>query len=523
MNNNKQSEKNEKKAIKEIIEQVDKNQKVELIIKQDDVQEEEGIDLKELILKIIKGKKVIAFITLLAFVVSTIGLGVYTLVGKEDKGVASLIVAFNYDGIDKGLDPMGKTFDPSEMKYAEIIDKTIQSLNLQEKNLTVEDIRSNISIDGIVPQDVMERILIINKMAEKDPSRLQELNDLEYHPVQYRLSLTVEKSWKLSQSEAKEILNSIIENYKEYFIAKYADTSALSTAVTKIDFERYDYPEYAMLAESQLQVIRSYLEAKATKAPDFRSKETQMTFGDILSQLEILESIDLNSIQALINSFVLTKDSDKLIATYENRILKLQLDVAKNEQQAKSLREQADTYKKDSNIMIMGDGTGTTVPMTEPSQTYDKLVEQVAAKTVAATSMKSDIDYYTQLVKRLRNNAISIENADGTTTTTTGITPANKEKYSKQVESQITTLSEEIDDLINLTIKTTEEYFQTEVFKDGVKVSVPAVYSSNTIGALKTMVIGIGAMTVLGLIIGILVTLGQGIFRKEDIEDSISA
>lgn len=519
MNNNKQNKQNEQNPIKEIIEQVDKNQKVELIIKQDDVQEEEGIDLKELILKIIKGKKVIAFITLLAFVVSTIGLGVYTLVGKEDKGVASLIVAFNYDGIDKGLDPMGKTFDPSEMKYAEIIDKTIQSLNLQEKNLTVEDIRSNISIDGIIPQDVMERILIINKMAEKDPTRLQELNDLEYHPVQYRLSLKIEKGWKLSQSEAKEVLNTIIENYKEYFITKYADTSALSTAVTKIDFERYDYPEYAMLAESQLKVIRSYLEAKATKAPDFRSKETQMTFGDIISQLEVLESIDLNSIQALINSFVLTKDSDKLIATYENRILKLQLDVEKNEQQAKSLREQANTYKKDSNVMIMGDGTGTTVPMTEPSETYDNLVEQAAAKTAQATAMKADIEYYTELVSRLRNNTISSQ-VEGSASS---ITPAIKEKYSKQVESQITTLSEEMDDLINLTIKTTEDYFQTEVFKDGVKVSVPAVYSSNTIGALKTLVIGIGAMTVLGFIIGILVTLGKGFLRKEDLDEGISA
>lgn len=512
---------NEKNTLKEMIEQV--GQKIELIIKQDQGEDGEEISLKELFLKMVRGKKIIAFITLLAFVVSTIGIGSYTLIGKENEGIASLIVSFNYDGIDKGLDPMGKTFDPSEMKYADIIDQTIQTLNLQEKGLTVEDIRSHISIDGIVPQDVMERILIINQMAEKDASRLQELNDLEYHPVQYRLSLNVEKGWKISESQAKEILNTMIENYKAYFIQKYADTSALSTAVTQIDFERYDYPEYALLAESQLQVIRSYLEAKAAKSPDFRSKETQMTFGDILSQLEVLESIDLNSIQALINSFVLTKDKDKLVATYENRILKLQLDVEKNEQQAKSLREQANTYKKDSNIMIMGDGTGTTVPMTEPSETYDKLVEEAAAKKVSATAMQSEIDYYTQLVKRLRDNSVTIQNADGTSMTTTGITVANKEKYSKQVEEQITTLSKEIDDLSNLTIQTTEEYFQTEVFKNGVKVSVPAVYSSNTTGALKTLVVGVGIMTVLGCLVGVLVTLGQGVFKKEELEDELSA
>ncbi len=496
----------EKGGLEAVLDTSNKDHKVELVLKREAEPDEGSIDLKALLMKLIKERKIVVFMTLLALVAGAIW-NVVSIARQEYVGTASSIIAFNFKGVDKGLDPLGKTFDISEIKSAQVLDQTISEMELGEKGITVDALKRNLTISGIMPKDVMDRVLIIHRMAEKDASKLEKLTELEYHPVEYKIDLVIPREFGIGETEARQILNTLMDNYKEYFMEKYSDRKALDTAINTIDFNRYDYSEFVMLAESQIGVIKNYVRLKATQSPDFRAKATQMTFGDILSQISILEGVELNRIQSLVNSFMLTKDADKMIAIYENSITKKTLEMTRKEEQAKNLREQANSYKKDTSIMLMpGTAEMAPVEVNESSRTYDTLVENASVLMGEAAQLKTDIAYYSQIVQRLRNKEASAvpENA------------AQAAKYQKEVEAQVEYLTKAMADIVELTNNTVDEYFETEVFKDAVKVNVPASYRSMMDKHIKSAALSIGIAAMLGLMAGLLIALGKGILKDQD-------
>ncbi|MHC1749568.1 MAG: hypothetical protein AB9856_14950 [Cellulosilyticaceae bacterium] len=496
----------EKGPLQTILGNENKSQKVELVLKQEDNEDEITIDFKALWEKITKEKTIIALTTVGALLLAIIlGLG-YLVGGADYKGTASTIISFNFNGIDKGLDPRGKTFDISEVKNAEILDKTITELELVKKGITVDGLKRNISISGIMPADVMEKTLLINRMAEKDPTQLEKLNELEYHPTEYKIDLRIPKEFKVSEAKSREILDAITSNYKDYFVDKYSDRQTLNTAISTIDAKKYDYPEFVMLAEDQLKIIKNYLQIKQTQSMDFRAGSTQMTFGDLLAQLEVLQNVELNRIQALVNNFNLTKDADKLMAIYQNQIAQMEVVAKQKGEEAQSTRQQADTYKKDTNVMLM-QGTGTTEPleMTQNSKTYDNLVEQSTRAANEAIGKKYGIEYYKTLITKLQENRIA----------NTPVDNINSVKYVKEVETQIEALSGSMKNFISLTNQTVDDYFEAEIFKDAVKINVPASFASTFNETFKTGILIVVGVTFLGLVIGVFVA----IFKKNDNEN----
>ncbi|MHC1749569.1 MAG: hypothetical protein AB9856_14955 [Cellulosilyticaceae bacterium] len=431
---------------------------------------------------------------------------VYLLIGSDYKGTTSTTIAFNYEGVDKGLDPYGKTFDISEIKSKPILDQTIEKLGLKDKGITPEELERNIVISSIMPEDVMDRMLVIAP-GNKDASKLEKLAELEYHPVEYMVSIRIPKEFHINSNTSNEILDTLIANYRTYFIAKYSDKHALNSAAISVDIKKYDYPEFAMLVKSQLNVIRNYIELKEAVAGDFRAETTNLSFGDLLAQLEVLQSVDLNRINSLVNSFNLTKDSEKLIAIYQNRVTQMEITVKQKQEEATQIREQVNSYKKDKNIMVMsGDNTVEGAQVVQGSETYDNLVRQATYAANEAIRLHHDIAYYNKLINQIQNKQI----AGGTTA------DVDIAKYTKEVDTQIGEFSKNIQAFVGVANQTVDDYFEKEIFKDAIKVSNPADFHSTFRETLK-IGICLGALVIfIGVIVGVLITLIRKVFHGKE-------
>jgi hypothetical protein len=475
------------------IREIEKHDTVNLIIKQDSGQEE-GISLGDILAVLKSGKRLIAVFTAVALVLSLMAAGFYAYFLTPSDGSVRALISFNYDGIDKGLDPHGKVFDIDKLRAPVVLDKVMNNLGLYDRKLTTEDLRRNISEHGIVPNDIIDKILLINKMAEKDVTKLAELENIEYHPTQYMITFNVDKKLGINSSDAKKVLNDVLNEYRNYFYDTYGDKDVLSSAVGEVKYEEYDYPEVARVMRGQMDIIKSYLGDKNSKSPDFRAKSTQMSFGDIITYLNIVEDVDVSRMSSLIFSYNLTKDKDRLLSLYEYRIEQFNVDMAKQQDESKMAQAAVDKYQKDKNIVLMpglttSDTQSSTLEFDQKNQYYDQLTQRALDKGVSASDYSHDIDYYKKVIDKLNNDSV---------------TEILKQKYMSEVDSLILNVSDKLKQWVDIVNKTVDEYYQTEVFRDAVKVPVPAEYSSPLSDNLKKLILIIIGVTFAGVFIGIL-------------------
>lgn len=475
------------------IRELEGKDKIEIVLKQDHGEMEEGVSIKDIFDVLSRGKGTITLVTLIAFLLSICASALYLWKGVDYSGTAKALISFNYEGIEKGLDPHGKILDVNMIKAPVVLDRVLQETGLYDQKITTEDIRKNIHVEGIIPEGVIDRILTIKKMAEKDVTKLEQLNELEYHPTQYLVTLKCSKGLGLDEKSAQTVLNSVLESYRHYFLDTYADKDVLASALGELDYKEYDYPEIIRVMKGQIDIMRSYLKDKMQKSPDFRAKSTQMTFGDIVSYLDILDGVDVARSSSIISLYNITKDKDKLISLYEYRIRQYKNDMAKKQEEAKQVKEAANGYQKDKSVLLApGLGTEGLTPFefSQKNENYDALVNRAISAGVSATNYLYDIDFYTTELERLKNDTVL---------------PEVKNKYQAEIEKDIESAAEKIRKWVDLVNRTVEEYYETEVFKDATKVVVPAQYESQLMGSLKQIGMIVATGVFVGFLLGLLI------------------
>jgi hypothetical protein len=474
--------------------ELEKKDTINLVIKQEE-DNGERISLKNIFNILLSCKRFIVMFTCVTFILSILAVSVYMLFIQQSSGSVQALISFNFDGIDKGLDPHGKTFDIDKLKAPVVVDKVMDTMNLYGRKLTTEDIRKNIDIQGVIPDDVINKILTINKMAEKDVTKLEELNELEYHPTQFMVTFKNEKKLGLDGDEANKVVNELLKEYKNYFIETYGDKNVLSIAVGELNYDEYDYPEVARIMKGQIDIITSYISDKKKVSPDFRSKTTQMSFGDIVSYLNIINDVDISRMNSLIYSYNLTKDKDRLLSLYQYRIEQYQLEMGKKQDEAQMAQAAVKAYQKDKNLIMMPGSNGETAGTTEFDQKneyYDQLLGRSVDAGVTASEDAREIEYYTKILEKINGTVVD---------------EILRQKYSKEVDSMVVSISKKMNNWVDITNKTVEEYFETEVFNNAVKIPVPAQYKSSFISNVKIPALAVIVLTILAAFTAVVLVL----------------
>ena len=368
---------------------------------------------------------------------------------------AQAIVSFTYDGIEQGLDPKkGGKFDIETMKSPKVIEMALTKMGMDIESL--EDIRSNISFGYIMPQDAYEKLKAYNSVMEKASSgslsAAQAMLDVKYYPTKYEIFFNYGKAG-FDTATGTEILNTIVDCYAEYFYQLYGFNKPLGAAVTAVDSDSYDYPQQVELYRDSLRKVRSYLDSLSSEDNTaFRSSITGFSFNDLAEYAKTVTSIDLDRISSYISVNNVTKNKDSAIAYYDYRIENLTREKDEYTERLSALDASIAKYVKDSATFIGAGAEGINGEASIHSDQYDSMFKQKTTMEANLAQTVQDIKFYESRREALKSNKTSSK--------------ANIEK----VEEDLAGLKAKVTEIVDLTEKTANDYYENVQFANAYSV-----------------------------------------------------
>ncbi len=430
------------------------SKKAGIQVNQNKIQDSE-LDIVNVFSNMGKKRRLIAYLLVLAILVgSTVGVlysGLEHFVGNGS--YARAMVTFLFDGIESGLDPNGAAFDVNLIKSPYVIQTALLENGYDESY--VEKVRENLSIDGVIPKDAIERITIVNKMALKDSKYYEQLLDVSYFPSEYILYLYDDGTF--SSKELPKILDGIIDSYKQYFMDTYANTEVLSVTSNLLSGDDYDYGESIDLVTTQMDIMLSYVRERMKEAPDFRASSTGLSFQDIVKSLEFVKTVDINRLSSYVQSQSLTKDKTRQQEYYEFMIRNCSDKMSELQTRLDSVVENIRSYEKDPVVIVSN--SDSTMEYGQKNEYYDSLITEKQNLTKEIAQTNTSLNQYYLLLSQLSESSSF----------------ANQDAYD-YADSLLEKLNKTITSWVDLIEETTQEYYATTLFSNAVKKTVPAQY-----------------------------------------------
>lgn len=439
----------------------------------------EEISLRELIEVLLKGKKVIALFLVVAILLST----VVSFYLRENNKMAKIIISLNFEGIESGLNPDGTKFDINVINSPAVLLRALESLEMNELDITIDSIRRNLTITPIVPKQIANYI----------QSQIEEGKEYTYFPNEFVITLNVDNTRGIKNSNVKELLDEIINSYAEYFKENYSEERMLANIINSIDYDYYDYPEISNLLKNQIEIMQNYLNSKAAQSSGFRSSKTGYTFEDINKSLDLIKTIELNRMNSLIGAFNLTKSVEKLIINYEYIIKMNELEKKKKESELEVAKEMMESYKRETNTFLIPGMTSEGMDIQNSEKYYDKLVERATNAGVKAKSISHDIDYYLREIEKLKNDSV-----DNTA----------KTKAEEDVLELANAIKAKLTYWLDIINETASDYYEVKFANAIMKISPVEIYADVNI------ILNVAISAVLGIMIGIFAVFFKEYWEK---------
>ena len=313
---------------------------------------------------------------------------------SQDSSTVEILVSVDFPGAGSGLNPDGTKFDIHDMLDGERVKKVTNRLVL---DIDAQGILERIQINPSFPDGIVEKIAQARKSG----------SSYVFYPTEFYLVFDVSKNDKVDKKTAERILSTLVEVYQEEFYALYADQGILENVKSSLEFENFDYPDITKVVRSHLNVISAYLRDKELGAGDFRSESTGRTFADLIQSLDVIRDVDLEKIDSIIYAYSLTRDKEKLILGYENKIKELKLEMEKKLGEADKAREMMEAFARDENIVYLPGLFGQGTEGIDRQSYYDVLAERAASAKVEAENLSHDIEYYNKEIEKLKNEDFS--------------------------------------------------------------------------------------------------------------------
>ena len=380
--------------------------------------EEREISLKELFQVVWNGKFLIIIAAAIAFVIAFSGALIY----NNQNSQVSTIITLQWSGITDGEYPDGIRFD-----YNTAIEPYVISLALEEQGITdisTNQIRQAVDFVPIIPSSALQ---VIQKALERG-------EQISYYPTDYKVVLN-NGALGLSVEEGRDLLNSLIEQYRIDFEKKYISQSVILD-FTDIDFKEYDYMDIYAILDTQIVLIENIMNNRVEVDSGFVSTSLGIGFSDILVRTRLVRQLELDQISSRVSTYLLTKDPEYLITNYTYQIDVKQLELDKAVINEADAQEMVDNY----------DGSVTTIliPGMDPTQAlevdsyYDVLLGNLVAFNKQISELTNDIAYYQLQIDRLEGNDPNFL-----------ISQAKHDEEIARVENTINNANSSLEDIMN--------------------------------------------------------------------------
>ena len=338
---------------------------------------------------------------------------------------ATANIQFNFDGASSGVDPDGNPFNPIGLLTDDVIESAAQKCEL---NYNADDVRPYLSMENIVPKNILKEISSYQKTLgtdEKDESNVRPITSKDYHPVRFKFTLYHGVDKKLSKDGLKNFLKTIVEEYCSSFYASYKKSFTEDTYKDLLEVDNYDYIYQSEIYVTRLRVLMNYASTLYNEHPEFivgsdNPKIHGKSFNDLVLIAEQLINSDSTKANNIIILNALSKDVDRLKDYYTYLLETLNYDKVKYTADYNAITQQItgdptdpnDDYKINPTVYV---GTGENVIQVQDgtAATYNSLLNQQISLANTLTGIDKQIADYQDILDKL--NAASTD-ADALTT-----------------------------------------------------------------------------------------------------------
>ena len=441
------------------------------------------------------GGSVLALIVILAL---------YTLIVNWT-GICRATVHFKYDGVEYGFDPNGIRFDPADLKSAELLRRTSETLGEPLNEEELERIQNALEIRGTVNSETLDAILENQSVyGNNEILATTDVRADSYFPTEYEIVFRY-KDAGFGATKASAYLTELLKTYESYFYDCYGYNTSLAQVISSIDYEQYDYIDAVEIFQNHLSSLRSYLSRLENQDNTrFVSSQTGYSFSDLIGTIDTLRAEDIQWVSSYITSNNITKDRGELIDYYRYKIEDAERVLVQQDSRLYTLNGLIENYVKTTAVFpIVGDagtspdGSDNTYEFSQPSQMYDTLINDKIACQTDLSQTREEITMLQERVERLQS------------TESTG-SPA-------LVEERLSLVKQKIDQLLENITLTADEFFKTVWLKDAVQiVSTPHV---STIAIARTVRQSLPALLIVEAVLFGLYVLStvRVAFRRDDV------
>ncbi|HTQ49477.1 MAG TPA: hypothetical protein VMJ12_02110, partial [Candidatus Acidoferrales bacterium] len=318
-----------------------------------DIEQDDDIDLRELFIRLGRGLGQMIGLGLLGLVVFVLG---NIFITWRQPVVTSCRVVFTFSGLERGEYPDHSKFSADDLRAPNIIAEVLKEQGLDTNDDFQSRIRAAINIEGIIPDN-----------PPKTRDTLRPGDSSAYIPDEYIVTLTLPRHFPLSNQQRESLLNGIINVYRENFWRTYAELpQSFGNAFTTL--HNADLSDYESILNEDMQNIVGYLNQKVedTTTPDrntsrtdtqsrtFRSPTTNLSFGDLLTQIRLFQQIKLNGTLGLIYLNGLSHDRAAAMAKMDYRLQILDDQTNRAEEEEKMVHDLLAEAQKRAQSYVLG-------------------------------------------------------------------------------------------------------------------------------------------------------------------------
>ena len=469
---------------------------------------EDSIDLRELFVRLGRGiPQIIGF----AFVGLAIAALCAFLLARLEPVATTTRVVFSFPGFERGEYPDKSKFQPDDLRAPSIVAEAVRRQGLDTSSDFQSKIRGALSIEGIIPPNIAK---------DRDRLRAAGQNPPAYIPDEYAVTLTLPRTFGLSDPQREHLLSEIVSVYRENFTRTYASVPiAFGSAFATL--RDADFPEYQLILDKEIEGITSYLEQLLSKpttqkqsdakemgerSASFRSPTTNLSFKDLLEQTELFSQIQLSETLGLIHQNGLSKDRSTALVKMDYYLRTLENQERRAVEEEKVIRDLLAQSQERTQNYVLGIKSQATQARTEP------ILDQGLIDSLLAN------DAYNFLVRRALDAGLQVKRIQAEKARLLELRENMKSFTSREIGDRAKTVSRVDRSLQNLEvaykelvdrIRKTQEDFARQQYADAIRISdriktqgvLRPLMVAGIIGGFLGMALGTG-LSLLGFTIG---------------------
>jgi len=403
---------------------------------------------------------------------------VFTLNSVMQKNYET-VLSLQFEGVEKGINPDGTRFN-----YESIVSE--EALKYVAKN-------AGLDYDPALKEAVVIRPILPSQIIDSIKKKRASGSDYTYYPNEFKITLNPDLVEEYSKNDSEGFMSNYKIGYEEYFFEQnqypFMD---LEKILDYFDFENYDYPELSLVYDKEFNMIFSYLDVLIADDPEFVSSQGY-SFKDIKETIKTSKDLELNQINALVNAFQLTKNTDELILKYKYMIKRYQLEIGEKNQVSAISDELLAVLEANKKSVLVPNGGGESMTIETHDESYDAVAVQATDSKMASGEILQEVQY-------LQSRITALE----------GRVPAPQEVIvaRNQVLELVDRLEEKTDNWVALIETTSNEYYQDK-YNDSITLIEPVAIEAGL--STKMSMAAVLVLTVFLLILfrGIQLTLKQ--------------